>query len=148
MSRLKLQGVIPPYSATSPKSYPRRCGSTVPVLPASDSAGRVEYDRGRRILWVKCAPSIADVPLPQDGSGDDVLQLWRREMEGWIGISGVQIEGMPSPLHPIIFSDAHTPAGRRAMDALSFRNGFIAPAGQRTPYFESIDQQPSTYASE
>jgi len=106
--RIKLLTVEPPYSALYSH---RKAPPTKLFVPSVETveAGRVEYDPKRSLLWVKCAvPLGVASSAPSDDT--DAADCLKREAEGWIGVREVQMEG------------------KRAMDALAFRNGFIAPA--------------------
>jgi len=126
MYRIKLLTVEPPYSALYSH---RKAPPTKLFVPSVETveAGRVEYDPKRSLLWVKCAvPLGVASSAPSDDT--DAADCLKREAEGWIGVREVQMEGAPSAQRILLTTDKLGESGKRAMDALAFRNGFIAPA--------------------
>lgn len=118
-NRLKLVGVVPPYSATSSRrepcpAWPIPESPTWPaaVSPGAAAPGQVEYDARRKLLWIKCA-APSGVPAPEGSAANEdaeAAESRRREEEGWVAVREVQIEG------------------RRVMGAAAFKNGFLAPS--------------------
>lgn len=126
-------GVAPPYSATI-----RKTADPANVSTSTATPGQVEYDPERNLLWVKSTASmIQDAPSSAQPNN---MGLRQREAEGWVGVSEVQIEGahswLISGIRPHIRNVIDF-KGRRAMSALAFRNGYIAPARtlSKPPFF-------------
>jgi hypothetical protein len=111
--RIKLVSLEPPYSTTTARSqhiamdpppgdaFPSSASSTIPHT----ASGQVEYDWKRRLLWVKCAAASTDSvpPLAYPNASateeSDAAERRLREVEGWVGLREVQIDGAPRRAH-------------------------------------------------